>query len=778
MLRFRILVACVVLSAAWSEAAGQTPPPGKDIIGDPLPPFAAARLGTIRWRHDDVIRFAAFLPDGKRIVSVAADQTIKVWEFPSGKELRRISLAEATGPEMLVVPPSFGGSTNFAVALSKDGKVIATYFQTLVLKKAQGGPQIRLHEVDTGKELPALRLNSQDVTSLIFSPNGEHLISIHNSAPARLWDWAKGQELRRFTIPGKEGDPGISGLLIKGGSGTFLVGPDSQDDVVYSPDGNALMRLTQTNTLRFVDVGTGKEIGADGHATAVQSVQFSANGSEIVTRAADGSMRKWDAATGKDFGPIVKSSTKSAVSSAGNPRKVNLAASPDGSIIVGTSLNQAQDKALTLTDSATGNELATLKLEYAGPRQAEVVFSPGNKLLAVVSAVTKAMEDPRLELFDVGTGKRLHTFILLPNPAQPKQKGNVRSARTLLFSPDGQTMAWGIDGKTITIWDIATGKRTSSVPLPSGATNDNVAFTPDGRCLAFEMDDGTVLLYEWAAAGPRWAFGQPMPKGISRPAVVTRVLPAVAQNQLHAGCRIAVSPDGKSLAMAASDRVVRVWDIATGRELVAFKGHTASLNAVAFSPDSKLVASASADTTALVWDFSKVERPAPLVKLLLPADIEQCWQVLATNDGGKAFAAICDLTTSPKESVAWIKESVKPTAAVEMKRIDELIAQLDDNQFKVREKATGELYKIGEPIVPALEKALAGNLTLETKRRLEEIRNRLTTRVLQGDRLRNYRAIEVLERIGTPEARQVLEELAAGAPGTLLTTSAQAALKR
>ena len=439
MLRFRILVACVVLSATWGEASGQAPVLAKDFNGDPLPPIAVARLGTVRWRHDDVIRFAAFLPDGKRVISVAADQTIKVWEFPSGKELRRISMGEATGPEMLVVVrAAFGGSTNFSVALSKDGKVIATYFQTLFLKQPQGGPQIRLHEVDTGKELPALRTNSQDVSSLLFSPNGEHLISIHDSAPARLWDWAKGQEVRRFSIPGKEGDPGISGLLIKGGFGGggvpgTLIGPDGQDGVVYSPDGNVLMRLTQSNTLRFVDVRTGQEIGAAGHATAVQSVQFSANGTEIVTRAADGSMRKWDAMTGKDFGPIVKSSAKAAVRSAGNLPKVNLAASPDGRIIVGTSLNQAQDKALTLTDSATGNELATLKLENTGPRQAELVFSPGNKLLAVVNAVTKATEDPRIELFDVGTGKRLHTLTLLPNPAaQAKRQCSLGQNLTIL----------------------------------------------------------------------------------------------------------------------------------------------------------------------------------------------------------------------------------------------------------------------------------------------------------------------------------------------------------
>ncbi|HMF11982.1 MAG TPA: hypothetical protein VKE94_06735, partial [Gemmataceae bacterium] len=72
----------------------------------------------------------------------------------------------------------------------------------------------------------------------------------------------------------------------------------------------------------------------------------------------------------------------------------------------------------------------------------------------------------------------------------------------------------------------------------------------------------------------------------------------------------------------------------------------------------------------------------------------------------------------------------------------------------------------------------AGPPSPETKRRLEDVRSKLTGLVLQGERLRAHRAVEVLERIGTAEARQVLQALADGAPGARITTSAQAALKR
>lgn len=91
MPRCQVLFACLVVTLTFVPANGQTQTTTReDLHGDLLPPFAIARLGTLRLRHDDIIRFAAFLPDGKSIVSVGGDQTIRVWEFPSGKELRRL----------------------------------------------------------------------------------------------------------------------------------------------------------------------------------------------------------------------------------------------------------------------------------------------------------------------------------------------------------------------------------------------------------------------------------------------------------------------------------------------------------------------------------------------------------------------------------------------------------------------------------------------------------------------------------------------------------------
>jgi WD40 repeat protein len=97
MRHFRSLLALPLLALAFFADAGQSQPPVKDQYGDPLPPGAVARLGTRRWRHDDTIAFAAFLPDGKSVISVSSDRTIRVLDFPSGKELRRIDVPVAVG---------------------------------------------------------------------------------------------------------------------------------------------------------------------------------------------------------------------------------------------------------------------------------------------------------------------------------------------------------------------------------------------------------------------------------------------------------------------------------------------------------------------------------------------------------------------------------------------------------------------------------------------------------------------------------------------------------
>jgi hypothetical protein len=85
---------------------------------------------------------------------------------------------------------------------------------------------------------------------------------------------------------------------------------------------------------------------------------------------------------------------------------------------------------------------------------------------------------------------------------------------------------------------------------------------------------------------------------------------------------------------------------------------------------------------------------------------------------------------------------------------------------------------MGDHLAPVLDKFLAASESAETKRRLESLRGKMTGLPMQGERLRAYRVVELLDHIGTPEARKLLQTLADGVPEATLTISAKAALRQ
>src|SRR5262249_12125121 len=111
-------------------------------------------------------------------------------------------------------------------------------------------------------------------------------------------------------------------------------------------------------------------------------------------------------------------------------------------------------------------------------------------------------------------------------------------------------------------------------------------------------------------------------------------------------------------------------------------------------------------------------------------------------------------------------------------KIDRLVADLDSDEFGVRERATADLEKLGPQAEPALQKALKETTSAEGRRRAAALLDKLAGAVDSTERLQALRAIEVLERINDREARRLLEELAGGLPGAWLTREAEQALQR
>ncbi len=125
-----------------------------------------------------------------------------------------------------------------------------------------------------------------------------------------------------------------------------------------------------------------------------------------------------------------------------------------------------------------------------------------------------------------------------------------------------------------------------------------------------------------------------------------------------------------------------------------------------------------------------------------------------------------------------LRERLKPAVPADPMRLAKLVADLDSDDFTIRDSANQELAKLGELAMPVLRKIMANPSTLETRRRAEVLLAKLTNGTLTPERLRVVRAVEVLEGAATPPARQALDALAHGAPGVLSTRKAQGALER
>lgn len=245
---------------------------------------------------------------------------------------------------------------------------------------------------------------------------------------------------------------------------------------------------------------------------------------------------------------------------------------------------------------------------------------------------------------------------------------------------------------------------------------------------------------------------------------------------------MAFSPDGKSLAWGGPlSTTVYLGEIASGRVRQRFEGHKGQINSLVFSADGKMLLSGSVDTTALVWDLTgRLTLGKKYGTALSADDLETHWKVLAAEAAEAAFRSTQVLAADPVRSIPYLRTRLHPVAPADEKRLQQWIADLDSDPFAVREKATAELEKLGPAALHAMRKALDGKPNLETRRRLEPLIEKLEREEwpTSGERLRICRALEVLERAGTPEASEVLTALANGAPGARQTLEAKAALQR
>jgi hypothetical protein len=222
---------------------------------------------------------------------------------------------------------------------------------------------------------------------------------------------------------------------------------------------------------------------------------------------------------------------------------------------------------------------------------------------------------------------------------------------------------------------------------------------------------------------------------------------------------------------------VWVWETATGGLRCEFQGgHRGQIVALAFASDGRMLATAGADTTAMVWDMTGRRTGPARPEKLTARELDTLWDDLSAGEAARAFRTVVRLRAAGGRAVALCRDRLRPPPAADTSRIENWIRDLDSDRFAVRKQAADELARCVEAAEPALRPALARQQTLEVRRRLEQLLDRLTN--LSPDALRGLRAIEVLEGQATPEAKALLQRLAAGPAQARLTQEARAARER
>jgi hypothetical protein len=243
---------------------------------------------------------------------------------------------------------------------------------------------------------------------------------------------------------------------------------------------------------------------------------------------------------------------------------------------------------------------------------------------------------------------------------------------------------------------------------------------------------------------------------------------------------VAFSPDGKTLAATGDLQTPRLWDLYTGKELGQLKGHRGDIETLTFAAGGNRLISGSRDTTALIWDVAALRKgmeKQPLGSKLKTPDV--LWKHLLGNDAARAWEAMRLLEASPKTTLALFKDKLKPAVGVDDKHLTQLLRDLSSDTYKVRQSAFQELEELGELAEPALNRFLKEESpALDARQRIEKLLAKLGSSLPSGEQLRIWRALEVLERIGTKEAREVLGPLTKGAVGARLTREAQQTLER
>jgi WD40 repeat protein/uncharacterized caspase-like protein len=615
------------------------------------------------------IYFLAFTPDN-RLVTVS--DAVRVWDVTAGRELRKLDLGSEAAS-------GFNGRDG-SMALSPDGS-------QLVLSEGFD-PEIKVIDLNSGREVRRVKVPGDQIETiqLGFNPDGHllaagvhnkrfkfwdltarserelgptskdyppvkfshdaRLLALSDSYTVKIWETATLRELPALKVPN-------SGAFAEYGEAT----------VNFSEDGKRIATGGfDTDTIVW-ETETGKRLSnLSGRTNMAYNVSFNADGTELFS----GGRTRWDLRTGR--GVRLTPDT---------PGKTFGIVSPDGRTIAVMRTNSG---VLSIVESPGGKQLQNLTVSGEAGIVERARFSADGTMLAVVygpradqhpTSATSFTQGSRIKLWDVKSGRELRS--LAPGDVPMEIEFTTNGKQIAMIGTTGQISLWDVQSGSklrdltsspmakITAPVITPGQRPTIANMPNmadisammtnmlgglaagtmGRTVTSLAFSSDGRTLAIGGVDAKANI-DFATMMSGALSGQmggqkpkKQPKGSPTPdpndPMKDFKVETVGQVQLwdvstgselgaikghgRGVSKVTFSRDGKLLASAGTDNTIKIWDVATRAELRTLAGHTASIESIDFTPDGQLLASASEDGSTFLWDTKTGEHLLTLISL-------------------------------------------------------------------------------------------------------------------------------------------------------------------
>ena len=482
----------------------------------------------------------SFSPDGNTLATRSSTNTVSLWDTTTGKHKRILK--------------GIGHNLGDSIAYSPDGKLLA-------IPSPDG---LQLWNPETGEHKHTFE-HSLEIENFSFSPDGNTIAGMY-AQQRKVWHNEDKTSYR----------PLIYHIVLLWDTVTqkrksTLETTDSVESIEFNPDGDTIATLNADNTVQVWDVGTGELEYTLEHTGGIVGISYNLERPDIfITAHADKTTRVWNTGTQTLKHTFRLTEHIDVIGSA--------AFTPNGNTLA----TGSADGSVQLWDATTGILKETLiGRRYTDDSPVVGPFSPDGDTLVVNLGGA-------VQLLGMAPA-RVKRMIRTRKYTVDANGLNLIWVRSIAYSPDGNTIATGMDENTVMVWDTCTEERKHTFEHFDESRSEvhGVAFSPDGSTLA-TANTNKILLWDTST----WTLKKHTFDIDSCYTYYTDISIAA----------LMYSPDGNTLAHGCSG--TRLWDPLTGTPKNRLAGHAGTVTRVTYHPDGNILATAGQDGTVLLWDLT------------------------------------------------------------------------------------------------------------------------------------------------------------------------------